>query len=61
MKRIPIKFKTSVNEQVLLVESRVDKLGNSVYCVSYRRDGVDDYVCFNHMSSVIDFISTNFK
>lgn len=58
MKRKALKHISFVDKQILTIESRVDKLGNQFLCVSY---GENDYVCFEKMSSVLDFINTNFN
>lgn len=55
------KYNSSVRSVVVLVESRMDKKGNVFFCVSYQNnDGDDCYVCFENMSSVLDFIKSNF-
>lgn len=58
MKRIPLKYKTEERQTFVKLTSRADKLGNILYFVEYA-DG--EYSAFRHMSSALDFISTNFK
>lgn len=57
IRRKPLKHISFVERNVLTIDARVDKLGNQFYCVDYG----DDYVCFQNMSSAIDFINTNFN
>lgn len=46
----------------LKVCMRRDKLGNLFHCVEWLQDdGQKAYCCFNHMSSVLDFIDSNFR
>lgn len=61
MKRNPFMYKTVERSQSLSLTTRSDKLGNILHCVEYtNNEGSRDYVMFKHLSSVIDFISTNF-
>lgn len=58
MKRIPMKYNSSEDEVVLKLTSRSDKKGNVFFMVE---SGEDDYVCFTHLSSALDYIQTNFR
>lgn len=61
MKRNPIMYKTVERSQALSLTTRADKLGNIFHCVEYtNHEGVRDYAMFKHLSSAMDFISTNF-
>lgn len=57
----PKYYKTHPLSQVLTLESVVDRKGNMMYAVSSSR-GVNEckHYLFMHLSSAIDFISTNF-
>lgn len=58
MKRKPMKYNSTEDEVVLKLTSRSDKKGNVFFMVEY---GDDDYVCFAHLSSALDYIQTNFR
>lgn len=61
MKFKPQYYKTSPLSLVLRLESVSDKLGNVRYCVTMcngERENV--HYLFNHLSSAIDFINSNF-
>lgn len=64
MKRVP-KFYYSEEETVeLKLSTRCDKFGNIFYCVQYPDDHFEcgfDYAIFEHLSSALDFINSNFK
>ena len=60
MKQKPRKFNSVLKEQVLSVEMRSDKLGNLFYMVTYSCADLELYVCFESMTSVLDFIKSNF-
>lgn len=57
MKRIPMKYNSNEEEQIIKLSSRMDKKGNLFYMVEFG----DDYAAFSHMSSALDFIQTNFR
>lgn len=60
--KIPYKHKCDVLQPVLEVATIVDKLGNIYYSVQYNDNDNKILSCrFKNMSSVIDFISSNFK
>lgn len=60
--KIPYKHKCDVLQPVLEVATIVDKLGNIYYSVQYNDNDYKICQCrFKNMSSVIDFISSNFK
>ena len=63
MKRIPKKYNTDQLDNVLVVSARTDKLGNLFYLVEFRDedDNCLSYVSFSKMSSVLDFIQSNFR
>ena len=54
------KFKSEVVRSVLKIEMRKDKLGNLFYFLEWIDDCQERYVTFEKMSSVIDFINSNF-
>ena len=60
--KIPYKYKCDRLQPLIEVATVVDKLGNIFYSVEYLDN--DNKMCqcrFKNMSSVIDFISCNFK
>lgn len=59
MNRIPLKYKSERQRQVLTLEARTSKRGDVFFLVSW--DDEKDYICFKHMSSALDFINTNFN
>lgn len=66
MKRKPKMYTSQPIQDVLKIETRQDKLGNVQFCVSFPRkldDGSDvlEYFFFNHLSSALDFIQSNFS
>lgn len=62
MKRIPKLFNSEEVTQELKLSTRCDKLGNIFYCVEFNdNDGNRDYATFQHLSSSLDFIQSNFK
>lgn len=59
---IPYKHKSERLSPILDVTSVVDRLGNIYYSIEYKDN--DNKMCccrFKNMSSVVDFISSNFK
>lgn len=52
-----MKYNTTEQEVIIKLSTRCDKFGNCTFMVEYN----DDYACFQHMSSALDFIQTNFK
>lgn len=62
MKRIPTLFNSTEQEKLLTLSTRTDKLGNVYHYVEYsNNDGSQDYARFQHLSSALDFIHSNFK
>lgn len=64
MERLPLMYKTEERERVLSLSTRSDKLGNILHCVEFpdsKCEGGKNYVMFQHLSSALDFINTNFK
>mgnify|MGYP007069895038 CR=1 FL=1 len=63
MKRIPKKINSETFQTSLVVSSRFDKLGNLFYLVEFHDedDNKLSYVYFEKMSSVLDFINSNFR
>lgn len=62
MKRVPRFYNSEEKDFVLKLSTRCDKFGNVFYCVDYTTpSGSADYVTFSHLSSALDFISSNFK
>ena len=62
MKRIPIFFKTEAVNKDLTLSTRRDALGNIWHVVEYmNNDNSPDYAFFEHLSSALDFIHSNFK
>lgn len=59
MNRIPLKYKSDLHRQVLTLESRCSRKGDVYFLVGW--DDGKDYVCFQHMTSALDFINTNFN
>lgn len=57
MKRKPMKYNSEETEVIIKLTSRCNKKGDSFYMVEYG----EDYAAFQHMSSALDFIQTNFK
>lgn len=54
-------YNSSVVKPILALETRSDKLGNIFFYVEYlTNDGSYQYVTFEKMTSVIDFINSNF-
>lgn len=54
--------KTEERDKLLSLSTRSDKLGNIYHVVSYPApNGLEDYACFKHLSSALDFINSNFK
>lgn len=64
MKRKPLYHKTVEIDTSVKLSSRKDKLGNVSFCVEYHNAACPpdfrDYAFFKHLSSAIDFISSNF-
>ena len=60
MKQKPRKFNSVLKEQVLSVEMRSDKLGNLFYMFTYSCADLELYVFFESMTSVLDYIKSNF-
>lgn len=62
MKRFPTFYNSEEHSQDLVLSTRSDKLGNIYHYVEYRNsDGSKDYARFEHLSSALDFIHSNFK
>lgn len=65
MKRIPKMYNSVERSCELKMTTRADKLGNVFYCVEYTNysstPAFTDYVTFKHLSSALDFITSNFK
>ena len=62
MKRIPTLYNSEEQEKLLTLSTRCDKLGNVYHYVEYfENDGTQNYARFAHLSSAMDFISSNFK
>ena len=57
MKRIPKMYNSEEQEVVLKLSTRCTKKGDLFFMVSFG----DDYACFNHLSSAMDYIQSNFK
>lgn len=57
MKRLPKLYNSSVDDVVLKLTSRRTKKGDVFFCVEFN----DDYATFNHLSSALDFINSNFS
>lgn len=55
----PRLFKSERVENELSLEMRQDKLGNMFYCVHFPKCEID-YITFESLSSVLDFIKSNF-
>lgn len=54
----PNKYNSFVKKNVVLVTLRMNKRGDVFYLCEYDDEG--NYVCFENMSSVIDFLKSNF-
>lgn len=55
-------YKSVLQYYVLQISMRKDKLGELFYYVEYTdNDNVPRHVYFAHLSSVLDFINSNFK
>lgn len=55
-------YKSVLQYYVLQISMRKDKLGELFYYVEYTdNDNVPRVVYFAHLSSVLDFINSNFK
>ena len=62
MKRKPLKYNSVEVDVIIKLSSRTGKTGEVFFMVDYtNNNGTPDYVCFNHLSSALDFINTNFK
>lgn len=64
MKRVPLFYRTDEEDDLLSLFTRSDQFGIIFYCVEFPSDNSEtgkDYVMFNHLSSALDFIQTNFK
>lgn len=64
MKRIPLLYKTDEVSKDLVLTTRSDHQGNILHCVEYPDNNTSagmSYAMFTHLSSALDFISTNFK
>lgn len=62
MKRIPTLYNSDLEQTELTLSTRTDKLGNIFHYVEfYNNDGTKDYARFEHLSSALDFIHSNFK
>lgn len=51
------KYNSDEADVMVKVSSRRDKFGNVFFCCEY---GDNEYVTFEKMSSVIDFVKSNF-
>lgn len=56
----PRKYNSTLVKDELTISMRQSKLGELFYMVSYIHDSEERYVCFESMSSVLDFIHSNF-
>ena len=57
----PKKYNSECLSTIVLVESRRSKLGDVFFCVNFTHPRLGDmYVTFESMSSVIDFLKSNF-
>lgn len=62
MKRIPRLYNSEEVSVNLTLSTRRDKFGDIFHCVEYvNNSGLKDYAVFNHLSSALDFIQSNFK
>lgn len=62
MKRVPNLYSSEEVTKELSISTRSDKLGNIFHYVEYlNNDGSSDYARFEHLSSALDFIHSNFK
>lgn len=60
MKQKASLYNTSHVEEIITISSRADKLGNIYFYVEYVADGSKRYCRFSAMSSVLDFVKSNF-
>lgn len=58
---VPNKFKSDIVNNILTIDTRRDKLGNVFYYLEFSFEGKARGYRFEYLSSVIDFISSNFK
>lgn len=57
----PYMHKSQSLKPMLAIESRVDKCGNIFFSVEYQDNkGLFHNIAFEHMTSAIDFIKSNF-
>lgn len=62
MKRYPNFYNSTEEQRELTLSTRSDKLGNIYHYVEYlNNDDTKDYARFEHLSSALDFIHSNFK
>lgn len=62
MIRQPLLYKTVERDCELKLTTRSDKLGNIFHVVEYLdNQHLKQYAFFMHLSSALDFISSNFK
>ena len=57
MTKKPLMYVTDEVAKIVELSTRVDKTGRVFFCVSFG----DDYSFFEHLSSAIDYINSNFK
>lgn len=62
MKFAPSFYSSEEHSKDLVLSTRSDKLGNVYHYVEFKNnDDSFSYARFNHLSSALDFISSNFK
>lgn len=64
MQRVPLLCKTEEVDRELTLSTRVDKFGKIFHCVEFPDSDTPsgrNYALFEHLSSALDFIKTNFR
>lgn len=61
MKQLATLYNSELVDTKLTLETRSDKLGNIFHFVTFQDGESKDYARFKHLSSALDFISSNFK
>lgn len=57
----PVKYKSRPLNELFSVSSRITGDGHITFCVDYRDSNNKEHnICFQHLSSAIDFLQTNF-
>lgn len=56
----PTLFKSESIDMLATIESRRDKKGDIYFYVRYPANGVEAYARFRNMTSVMDFLHSNF-